>query len=103
MNVPRYALDICKRFITGQWENITSDEIVVKQLSGGFTNQIYHCSLPEGREPVANEPRHVLLRLYGIGTTIPGDNYKVTDTLITLLMSERGLGPKLYGVFPGGR
>ncbi|CAG2102866.1 unnamed protein product [Medioppia subpectinata] len=72
-------------------------------ISGGFTNQIYHCSLPEGREPVANEPRHVLLRLYGIGTTIPGDDYKVTDTLITLLMSERGLGPKLYGVFPGGR
>ncbi|CAG2100169.1 unnamed protein product, partial [Medioppia subpectinata] len=78
-------------------------EYDIPHIFGGYINQIYCCSLPKGREPVANEPRHVLLRLYGIGTTIPGDDYKVTDSLITMLLSERGLGPKLYGVFPGGR
>ncbi|CAG2107954.1 unnamed protein product [Medioppia subpectinata] len=97
------GLDICQKFLHGQWENITTNEIIVKPISGGYSNQIYYCSLPEGREPVVNEPKHVLLRMYGIGTTIPGDDYKVTDSLITLLLSERGLGPKLYGVFPGGR
>ncbi|CAG2100172.1 unnamed protein product [Medioppia subpectinata] len=96
------AYDMCQQYLSGQWDHITRDEMVFKTIRNG-SNDLYYCSLSEDREPVANEPKHVLLRLYGIGTTIPGDDYKVTDSLITMLLSERGLGPKLYGVFPGGR
>ena len=28
---------------------------------------------------------------------------KMTESLIFMLLSERKLGPKLYGIFPGGR
>lgn len=28
---------------------------------------------------------------------------KVTDAVIFMMLSERNLGPKLYGIFPGGR
>lgn len=28
---------------------------------------------------------------------------KVTESLIFMLLSERNLGPKLHGIFPGGR
>jgi choline/ethanolamine kinase len=27
----------------------------------------------------------------------------ITDSVIFMLLSERKLGPKLYGIFPGGR
>ncbi|CAG2116262.1 unnamed protein product [Medioppia subpectinata] len=73
------AYDMCRQYLSGQWDHITKEEMVFKTI------------------------RHALLRLYGPMTTIPGDDYKVTDSLITMLLSERGLGPKLYGVFPGGR
>lgn len=28
---------------------------------------------------------------------------KMTESLIFMLLSERKLGPRLYGIFPGGR
>jgi len=62
---------------------------------------LYICSLPDTHKPIGDEPRDALLRLYG--QTIDGDDYKVTNSLITMLLSERRLGPKLYGVFAGGR
>ena len=41
----------------------------------------------------------VLIRIYGIWH----DEDQQTDSLITMLLGERNLGPKLIGVFPGGR
>ena len=41
----------------------------------------------------------VLIRIYGNWH----DEEEQTDSLITLLLGERNLGPKLLGVFPGGR
>ncbi|XP_026475263.1 choline/ethanolamine kinase isoform X2 [Ctenocephalides felis] len=49
------------------------------------------------------EPRQVLLRIYG---QIHGDQAVeaiITESVIFTLLSERRLGPKLHGVFPGGR
>jgi Choline/ethanolamine kinase len=43
----------------------------------------------------------VLLRMYG--QLHDGNDLKITDSVITMLLSERNLGPKLYGIFPGGR
>lgn len=40
--------------------------------------------------------------MYGQLHDDEGDS-KVTDSVITMLLSERKLGPKLYGIFPGGR
>lgn len=50
-----------------------------------------------------NVPKEVLLRVYG---QIHGERALeslITESVIFTLLSERGLGPKLHGVFPGGR
>ncbi|KAH8025003.1 hypothetical protein HPB51_002417 [Rhipicephalus microplus] len=71
-------------------------------LCGGLSNLLYYCSLPETHTPLYGEPSQVLMRMYG---QIPseGSDTTVTESVICTLLSERNLGPKLYGVFPGGR
>lgn len=67
---------------------------------------LYCVSLPESCVPDKTnerEPRQVLIRIYG---QVHGERALesiITDSVIFTLLSERGLGPKLYGVFPGGR
>ena len=69
--------------------------------SGGLSNLLYYCSLPATHTPVTGEPSQVLLRMYG--QLLDRYDTKITDSVITMLLSERKLGPKLYGIFPGGR
>ena len=90
---------------------------------------IYHVSLPDDVQPRSREePREVLLRLYGQkyneNETSTSDKVlvcfyslhaishafmlilsfiQVLENVIFTLLSERGLGPRLYGVFPEGR
>ena len=68
---------------------------------GGLSNFLYIASLPEGITPEADEPKEVLLRFYGVAQ---GDHTAILkDSLVFALLSEKGLGPKFYGCFSGGR
>lgn len=49
------------------------------------------------------EPRDVLMRLYGQTHGENAIENIITESVIFTLLSERGLGPKLHGIFPGGR
>ncbi|CAH2056052.1 unnamed protein product, partial [Iphiclides podalirius] len=49
------------------------------------------------------EPRKVLLRIYGQVHGERAMDAIVTESVIFTLLSERRLGPKLHGVFSGGR
>ncbi len=62
---------------------------------------MYLCSLPEHIKS-DKEPRKVLLRMYG---QIIQENPEtvVTDSVIFALLAEKKMGPKLHGVFTGGR
>jgi choline/ethanolamine kinase len=53
--------------------------------------------------PVRGEPRQVLLRLYGQMHGEGALEGIITESVIFTLLSERRLGPKLHGIFPGGR
>ena len=62
---------------------------------------MYRCSLPENAEKDPQVPKEVLLRLYG---PLQEDlNLLVSGAVILMLLSERKLGPKLYGLLPKGR
>ncbi|KAJ6218794.1 hypothetical protein RDWZM_004606, partial [Blomia tropicalis] len=95
------AYEICRKYLSGEWNNISSDDMVFKTVSGGLSNLLYYCSLPSTHTPVTGEPSQVLLRMYG--QLLEKNDTKITDSVITMLLSERNLGPKLYGIFPGGR
>ena len=71
--------------------------------SGGLSNFLYYCALPPMAKPKQGEPSRVLVRFYG---QIHGEGALeaiLTESVIFTLLSERKLGPKLYGIFPGGR
>ncbi|XP_014212360.1 choline/ethanolamine kinase isoform X2 [Copidosoma floridanum] len=97
------AARICRDYLYGVWKNVTPDNIVLKRISGGLSNWLYNVQLPENAIPVRGEPRQVLLRLYG---QVHGERALeglITESVIFTLLSERRLGPKLHGIFPGGR
>jgi len=74
-------------------------------FSGGLSNLLYLCSLPAESCPLGSEPDCVLLRLYGQvrGETEEALAGLLTDAVIFTLLSENQRGPRLLGVFPGGR
>ena len=70
--------------------------------SGGLSNLLYCCWLADSVPAVGREPRRVLLRIYG--QIIHGHpDMVLTDSVIFALLAEKGMGPKLYGVFTTGR
>jgi choline/ethanolamine kinase len=49
------------------------------------------------------EPTKVLLRIYGQSHGENALENMLTESVVFALLSERQLGPKLHGIFPGGR
>ncbi|KMY91358.1 choline/ethanolamine kinase isoform X3 [Drosophila simulans] len=49
------------------------------------------------------EPREVLLRIYGQTHGDHALESMITESVVFALLSERNYGPKLHGIFPGGR
>jgi choline/ethanolamine kinase len=107
------AFSICREFLSGSWKKINSHDMVFKSITGGTSNILYYCSLPSTHTPLNGEPSQVLLRMYGQLHSEPAEGPNgtgssqavatVTDSVIFMMLSERNLGPKLYGIFPGGR
>ena len=61
---------------------------------------LFLCSLPDKYPCLHGEPRMVLMRIYFNPVS---DTHLVAESVIFTLLSERRLGPKLYGIFSGGR
>lgn len=71
-------------------------------FSGGLTNLLYLCTIPSHINVCDNEPRRVLLRIYGeIAKT--SKEFLLRNSVIFAILSEKKLGPKLYCMHPEGR
>ncbi|XP_044882930.1 choline/ethanolamine kinase isoform X1 [Mauremys mutica] len=91
----------CREFLAGSWKLIAPEEFGISPVSGGLSNLLYKCSLPEHVLSVGDEPRQVLLRVYG--AILQGVDSLVLESVMFAILAERALGPRLYGVFPQGR
>ncbi|XP_067620764.1 choline/ethanolamine kinase [Eurosta solidaginis] len=82
-------------------ELISGDNIINNNNNNNKNN---HEQLSLAARQCTNEPNEVLLRIYG---EAHGDDDAlggmITESVIFALLSERNFGPKLYGIFPGGR
>ena len=65
-----------------------------------MTNYLYLCSLSEEVTLSKNEPRQVLMRIYG---EIVDLKQRFYESIIFTMLSERKVGPRSYGVFYSGR
>ncbi|KAM5248894.1 choline kinase alpha isoform 4-T4 [Ctenodactylus gundi] len=55
----------CKEFLPGAWRGLREDQFHISVIRGGLSNMLFQCSLPDTTALVGDEPRKVLLRLYG--------------------------------------
>ncbi|KAG7333201.1 hypothetical protein KOW79_003336 [Hemibagrus wyckioides] len=109
----------CKEFLHGAWKSIEEEDFQITIIRGGLSNKLFLCALPEELQSIGDEPRNVLLRLYGAilqmscnkgdsgqSNTVnhsQGAEAMVLESVMFAILAERQLGPKLYGIFPQGR
>ncbi|TRY62409.1 hypothetical protein DNTS_031822 [Danionella cerebrum] len=86
----RRAFSWCRDFLSGSWKTITEHDFQIKIVSGGLSNLLYMCSLPDDIHPTGIEPRR-------------GVDSLVLESVMFAILAERELGPRLYGIFPEGR
>ncbi|XP_057692229.1 choline kinase alpha isoform X2 [Corythoichthys intestinalis] len=91
----------CKEFLNGSWKTLAEDDFDITIIRGGLSNKLFLCSLPDSVDTVGDEPRSILLRLYG--AILQGAEAMVLESVMFAILAERELGPKLYGIFPQGR
>ncbi|KAM9376975.1 choline/ethanolamine kinase [Pholidichthys leucotaenia] len=91
----------CRDFLSGSWKTIQEADFQISIISGGLSNLLYLCSLSDNVQCEGEEPRQVLLRVYG--AILQGVDSLVQESVMFAILAERALGPKLYGVFPQGR
>ncbi|KAF7662903.1 hypothetical protein LDENG_00223270 [Lucifuga dentata] len=91
----------CRDFLCGSWKTIRQHEFQISIISGGLSNLLYLCSLPDDVSCIGEEPHQVLLRIYG--AILQNEDSLVLESVMFAILAERNLGPKLYGVFPQGR
>ena len=98
---------LCKEYLGGVWLTLTLNEVKVKRVSGGLTNQLYYCAINEDKRSKDNEePHEVAIRFYQDKRFNYGDyetNERLSDTVIAIMVSENGIGPKIYGIFDNGQ
>uniref|UniRef100_A0A665TCU1 Ethanolamine kinase n=1 Tax=Echeneis naucrates TaxID=173247 RepID=A0A665TCU1_ECHNA len=55
----------CREFLHGAWKSLDEEDFHITIIRGGLSNKLFLCSLPDSVQAVGDEPRSVLLRLYG--------------------------------------
>ena len=100
-DIKERCLQLCKDYLSGNWSQQTLDTIDVRRVTGGLMNQLYYCGInePNNGEGV---PQEVAIRLYGPNIFEFCDKHRIRDTIVSLIFSQKNLGPKIYGVFEGG-
>uniref|UniRef100_A0A8C6P6D5 ethanolamine kinase n=1 Tax=Nothobranchius furzeri TaxID=105023 RepID=A0A8C6P6D5_NOTFU len=95
------AFSWCRDFLSGSWKTLQEADFQISIVSGGLSNLLYLCTLPDHVKCLGEEPHQVLLRIYG--AILQGVDSLVLESVMFAILAERRLGPKLYGIFPEGR
>lgn len=100
------ALKLISPFFPQEWALTAPTSIRITKLTNGLMNTLHHIH----RTNASNfEPASLLIRHFGLegsfkeptGTSI--DLSAAQQAVVYWEMSRRGWGPKVYGLFPGGR
>ncbi|XP_035521724.1 choline kinase alpha-like [Morone saxatilis] len=119
LDTRRKAYLWCREFLHGAWKSLSEEDFHITIIRGGLSNKLFLCNLPDSLDTVGDEPRSILLRLYGAilqmscnkgdsrqsnkENHFQGAEAMVLESVMFAILAERELGPKLYGIFPQGR
>lgn len=109
-DISKRCLEVVKVYLAGSWLNATSEEdITVTRITGGLTNQIYRVQLKDSVPRTDSEDgdiaTDVAIKFYMaklIANFNVEDGERLSDTIVLTILSELGLGPKVYGIFKDG-
>ncbi|XP_054589618.2 choline/ethanolamine kinase isoform X1 [Nothobranchius furzeri] len=59
------AFSWCRDFLSGSWKTLQEADFQISIVSGGLSNLLYLCTLPDHVKCLGEEPHQVLLRIYG--------------------------------------
>ncbi|CAJ0603709.1 unnamed protein product [Cylicocyclus nassatus] len=90
---------LCAKYLGGAWNRISFDQFRIKPITGGMSNLLFLVELASDVKTVGSEPHQALLRIQCQADL----DQLLSESVVFTLLSERSLGPKLLGVFPGGR
>ncbi|CAI5449493.1 unnamed protein product [Caenorhabditis angaria] len=90
---------LCAKYLGGAWRKVKIEEFKIRAITGGMSNLLFLVELPAGLKPKQSEPEKALLRVHCQSDI----DQLLSESVVFTLLSERSLGPRLLGVFPGGR
>ncbi|KAJ1371688.1 hypothetical protein KIN20_033673 [Parelaphostrongylus tenuis] len=93
------ARELCAQYLGGVWKEIDNSQFSLSKMSGGLTNLVFCCALSSEVPVVGEEHRSVILRIQTQTSSIQ----LVREIAIFMKLNAYGYGPKLLGLFPGGR
>ena len=104
-DITEKCLKLCRDYLVGDWKEQTINTIQVKRVSGGLTNQLYHCAITTPNLS-SKTPQEVAIRLFGPrywNPTGTEGNERLPDIIVASIVSQNKLGPHVYGLFEGGQ
>ncbi|GMR48040.1 hypothetical protein PMAYCL1PPCAC_18235 [Pristionchus mayeri] len=90
---------LCAHYLGGAWKSSDMHRFTIKQITGGMSNLLFLVQLCDSLSLKHSEPRRALLRIHCQSDI----DQLLSESVVFTLLSERKLGPRLLGVFPGGR
>lgn len=103
------ALELVCEFFVEEWPTTKVEDVHLRPITGGFCHRL---NLLTRTTPSKSEPSQILIRHFGrqglVAEPAEGSNSNTTlsaaeQGLIYHEMGKRGWGPKIYGLFRGGR
>ena len=107
-DIKEKCLKLCQDYLSGVWLTQTIDNITVERLTGGMLNQLYYVSinsLTNGVNGHVEEdngiPTEVAIKLtqkkeFLDESDIEEKERLMAELVVNLMVSENGLGPKIY-------
>ena len=105
------ALATISQFLTQEWNKLQEEDIIVTRAQSGVNNDVYFVS--RVTENGIKEPNKLVFRKYNSissGLDAPGQKPSggmratpVEQIIMMTAIADRGLGPRIYGVFDEGR
>ena len=64
-NITSLALKTCQEHIGLSWDTIDETQLILRRITGSLTNQLYYCGIPDDVPSEHDEPREMVLMIYG--------------------------------------
>lgn len=101
--VKKFVHVMCQEYLGGIWKRIELKDFEISKPNGGLSNHLYKCEIKNADfKPIHNEPTKIFVRLYGVNHET-NSSALLKDIIVSTILSDFSIGPKLYGIFPAGR